>query len=311
MNKHLTHLILVALLLPGFGCAPSTLNTAEKGGKSALEARQIYDLVSGNTMQLTAYDFSGQLYFQSDGRLAGHDFHNQRDSGSWDISAENRLCLKFALWYYGDLKCYSLVPAQANDTYSFFAPNGAAYYTGSLQPGDVAGLTEQIQKQVKSEKPRRYLREEFASGTTKAAAEAEPAKQASPQPQTSTGNDGQLSGATAATTVRRLARNCPGCNLAGADLKEIELVNANLAGADLSRADLRYSNLRRANLAGADLSNARLTYANLPGADMRGCNLRNADLSGANLLLADLTGADLTGANMSNAHIENTKGIEK
>ncbi len=311
MHKHLTHLVLMALVLTSLGCAPNTLSTAERGGKSALDARQIFDLVSGNTMQLTAYDFTGQIYFQSDGRLAGRDFSNQHDSGSWDISEENRLCLKFRLWYYGDIKCYSLVPAQGNDAYSFFTPNGAAYYTGVLQPGDVAGLTEQIEKQIKSEKPSRYLREELASGNSKATAGSSPAQEVSQNPETISHSAGQVPSDNTTTSVRRLAKDCPGCNLAGADLKEIELVNANLAGADLSRADLRYSNLRRANLAGADLSNARLNYANLPGADMRGCNLKNADLSGANLLLADLTGADLTGANMSNAHIENAKGIEK
>ena len=308
MYKHLIHLLLPALAAGLLSCAPATLNTAEKGGKSTLNARQVYDLVSGNTMDLTAFDFSGQFYFETDGRLAGYDFAKQHDTGTWDISTDNRLCLKFQLWYYSDLKCYSLVPAKGSNTYSFFTSNGAAYYTGTLQQGDPVGLA----KQIKSKKSNRYLRAEFASGGSREKAQPSPStNEPSSRPGTIRGPSRQQISNDTSGSVRRLARNCPGCNLAGADLKEIDLVNANLEGADLSRADLRYSNLRRANLAGADLSSARLNYANLPGADMRGCNLRNADLSGANLLLADLTGADLTGAKLTNAYIENTKGIEK
>jgi hypothetical protein len=309
MHKYLNNLVLLALIFFLYGCAPATLNTAENRGKSALEARQIFDMISGNTMEMTAFDFSGQFYFEPDGRMAGYDFAKQRDNGSWDISQDNRLCLKFALWYYGDLKCYSLVPTANNNTYTFFTPNGAAYYTGTLHNGDPAGLAKQIKAQKSSST---YLREEFASGgKTQSIQPTGSAMTESPEPVTPQSSSAQQISNDASGSVRRLARNCPGCNLAGADLKEIELVNANLEGADLSRADLRYSNLRRAKLAGADLSSARLNFANLPGADMRGCNLRNADLSGANLLLADLTGADLTGAKFDNAYIENTKGIEK
>ena len=288
------------------GCGPATLKKAEEKDGPALGARAIYDLVAGNSMQLTAYDFNARIFFDKDGRMSALDEEGQRDFGSWDISAENRLCLKFRLWYYGDLKCYSIVPGAGSEI-TFFTTNGASYYSGTIKQGDPANLAAKMP----TKKSKRFLRTEFATEQSGAAGTAAPAGTASApaeqtvkQPEASS-LDNEDPGA-----VRRLARNCPGCNLAGADLKELDLVKANLEGADLSRADLRYANLRRANLAGADLSAARLNHANLPGADLRKCNLRNADLQGANLLMADLTGADLTGANLTNAYLENTKGIK-
>ena len=289
-------------------CGPATLNKAETKGVPALDARSIFDLVAGNSMELTAYDFNGRIYFSRDGQLSAIDTEGQKDYGSWDISTDNRICLRFRLWYYGDLKCYSIVPAPTGNKVSFFTTNGAAYYTGSVRQGDTANLAVNIPQK----KSKRFLRSEFAqsdSTTTQSSAKTTPQagetakpQPADPAPQPALSDD--------PTAVRRLAKNCPGCNLAGADLKELDLVNANLEGADLSRADLRYANLRRANLAGADLSAAKLNHANLPGADLRNCNLRNADLEGANLLMTDLTGADITGANLANAYLENAKGIE-
>ena len=48
-------------------------------------------------------------------------------------------------------------------------------------------------------------------------------------------------------TLAYMAKNCPNCNLAGADLKGVDLATANLAGANLAGADLSRANLRRAN----------------------------------------------------------------
>jgi hypothetical protein len=271
-----------------------------------LGARAIFDLVAGNSMQLTAYDFDGRIYFSRDGQLSAIDAEGQKDYGSWDISSDDRICLKFRLWYYGDLKCYSIVPDQSGTSLSFFTSNGAAYYSGNISQGDTANLAVNIPKK----KSKRFLRDQFAQSGTDAqpagtaAAPAAEAVQSEPPPAPA-----PQALSEDPTAIRRLAKNCPGCNLAGADLKELDLVRANLEGADLSRADLRYANLRRANLAGADLSGAKLSYANLPGADLRNCTLRNADLEGANLLMADLTGADLTGAKLVNAYLENAKGI--
>lgn len=63
-------------------------------------------------------------------------------------------------------------------------------------------------------------------------------------------------------------RQCPGCDLAGADLSGLDA-----PGADLSGANLRGASLYKARLAGANLSNA----------DLRGANLADADLTLANV----------------------------
>ena len=56
------------------------------------------------------------------------------------------------------------------------------------------------------------------------------------------------------------------------------------------------ANLREADLIRADLRGADLREADLSGADLYGANLSGADLSGANLYGADLIRADLRGA---------------
>jgi uncharacterized protein YjbI with pentapeptide repeats len=85
---------------------------------------------------------------------------------------------------------------------------------------------------------------------------------------------------------------CPGCNLAGANLRD-----AHLIGADL----------RNANLAGADL-----TGANLEGADLTGANLEGADLTGTFLTNATLVKTNLTRADMTNAiafHADTSRAV--
>ena len=298
------HLILIVGTTLFFsGCSSITLNSAKQKGNNELAARDIFDLVSGNTLTLTAYDFDGKVYFSEQGKLAGIDNEGQRDTGSWDIKNNDQLCLKFKIWYYGDLNCYSVVTDNERNLVSFFTSNGAAYYNGSVDRGDSSGLATQI----KTKESSKFLRQTLAEEKT-----------STPQPQDTAPGSGdqtpspeKIASIATSSGVRALAQKCNGCNLAGADLKEAMLVKAELEGADLSRADLRYANLRRARLAGANLSGALLNHANLPGADLRGCDLRGADLRGANLLLTDLTNADLTGADLTNAHIENTIGLER
>lgn len=63
-------------------------------------------------------------------------------------------------------------------------------------------------------------------------------------------------------------KNCPGCDLSGADLSGRNLAEADLSGANLRGANLENANLTNANLAGANLDNTNLFYAYLPGADV-------------------------------------------
>ena len=78
-------------------------------------------------------------------------------------------------------------------------------------------------------------------------------------------------------------KDCPGCDLNGANLSKVFLVetnltDANLTGANLSRANLSQVSLVFANLTNANLANANLAVANLTGADLDG--VHGADFSG-------------------------------
>jgi hypothetical protein len=73
-------------------------------------------------------------------------------------------------------------------------------------------------------------------------------------------------------------------------------VGANLAGANLRNVELNGSNLQRIYLVGADLAGADLRGANLNGSVITNADLRGADFSNTNLSNANLTGSDLTDA---------------
>jgi uncharacterized protein YjbI with pentapeptide repeats len=63
--------------------------------------------------------------------------------------------------------------------------------------------------------------------------------------------------------------NLKGVNLAGAYLKDGDLSGTNLKNANLARANLSGANLKGANLAGANLANANLTGAKLERANVK------------------------------------------
>lgn len=75
---------------------------------------------------------------------------------------------------------------------------------------------------------------------------------------------------------------------------------ARLAGVNLADFDIREANLRNADFTGAVLSRCRLTRADLSGARLKGARLDGADLTGARLVRADLSSADLSGAVLTN-----------
>ena len=110
-------------------------------------------------------------------------------------------------------------------------------------------------------------------------------------------------------------------DLRGVNLSDADLRCAYLKGADLRYADLRYADLSDAILNYANLSGADLRYADLRGVDLRGANLRGANLSGANLRYAnlrcaylrgaELRGADLKGADLSDADLDKEEQIRK
>src|SRR5215471_12364683 len=86
-----------------------------------------------------------------------------------------------------------------------------------------------------------------------------------------------------------LARSMPQpsyVDLAGADLRDLVLPDADLEGVVFTGANLKNADLRRAKLLRADLS-----WANMAGA-----NLSHAEIVDASLQFAQLSGADLSHA---------------
>ncbi|MCP2728557.1 pentapeptide repeat-containing protein [Symplocastrum sp. BBK-W-15] len=112
-----------------------------------------------------------------------------------------------------------------------------------------------------------------------------------------------LAGARLAGADLREA-NLIGAILSKADLRHAKLDGAKLVIADLSGADLSYGSLRKAKLVGANLQAARLIGADLSWAKLANANLGNAELVGANLTGVNLTGADLTGADLTGANLD-------
>lgn len=285
-----------------YGCAPMTENQFKKKGWTSLSSKQIYSLVSGNSMHVRSSDFDGRIFMRKDGKLSIKDHSNNKDTGTWDINTENRLCLKFKSWYFGDIKCYSIYTQEGSNSYRFFTPNGAIYYTGTLLSGDSAKLG----KFIKKTKGDQYLRQQFAGDQPKSGkTNRRFGSGARKQQQTYSPAKGEIE-----HSVKVMAKDCPGCNLEGADLTKASLIGANLEGTRLKGADLSRANLRRANLKNADLSGALLINTNLPGADLRDSDLHGANLTGANLIRADLRGADTAGALFNGAHLEGVKGLK-
>lgn len=302
-------------------------------GSSPLAAKQIFDLVSGNTLFMEAIDFNSHMYFHTDGTISARGesmTSDDKDKGGWDINGENQLCLKFKVWYYGDMKCYSVYPNTGNNKYVLFHDNGAIAYSATSSSGDSA----RVYTPPKSSQKETYLRESLSTGQSSSSS---PAPTTAPQPPAnetvylreslaagqapqevavpvaSSQTDATspvASDAEVAHTVKAMAKNCPGCNLEKSDLRQADLVGANLKGAKLKGADLSRANLRRANLEGANLSGASLLSANLPGANLKNANLTNADFTGANLIQADFTGAKTENMILTNAHLEGVKGLK-
>ena len=291
---------LTVLILLLNGCAPGTQTKLVNEGQSPLSAEQLFTLVVDNSLYLEAVNFDATLYFSENGAFSASDRLNNKDSGKWDISSENQLCLKFRVWYYGDVKCYSVFPDKQPDSYLFFTENGARFYSAKFMGSDPKNLAKQLPKTKK----KAFLRKRLAqAGQGENIADSKQISSSSP-PLTADNHEKKV-------PIANLARNCPDCNLAGVNLSKAQLVGANLAGANLSGADLSGANLRRANMTGADLSGAKLITTNLSGASLVNSNLSNADLSGSNLIKAKLNGAVLDGAVFIGAHLESIEGYKQ
>ncbi|MEM6251935.1 MAG: pentapeptide repeat-containing protein [Cyanobacteria bacterium P01_D01_bin.156] len=113
-------------------------------------------------------------------------------------------------------------------------------------------------------------------------------------------------------------KDCPGCNLGGADLRRLDLTGANLEGANLKNANLFYAVLDGANLSGADLRYANLAYVSAApivgvGSDgepvLTPAEFIEADFENALMNYADFSGADMVGADFEEAYIFKTRFV--
>lgn len=295
------NLLLSCICIALGGCAVNSQNQLTKAGHSPLTAEELYQLTAGHTLRLTSAEFDGKLYFQDDGTFSAKNRANRKDLGEWDIKTDDTLCLEFNTWFFGDLKCFSVFSNPEGDGFIFFTSNGARGFSAEKLDGDPERLAA-----TGKASPTSYLQEK--QGNADRTGGSSPAATA---PVIYTQDPSPLPGKEEMKHMMvKTARNCPDCNLSGADLSRSDLIGAHLTGADLSGADLSRANLRRANLSGANLSGANLKTANLPGANLTNCNLRNADFSGANLIHADLTGALTQGAIFKGSLLEGTKGLK-
>ena len=252
-------------------------------------------------------EFDAYVFFSQDGSLsATSNFSsNNLDYGSWDITSDQKLCLKYDVWYYGDVKCNSVYLEGGGSDYLFFTDNGSLAYTGTVTSGN----SQQLLIKTRKDKKTVFVRSSISQGQTTTSPRPVAASAPAPSPVVTAPGPG-ASREEVTHTVKSMAQNCPGCNLEDADLRQANLIGANLKDANLKGADLSRANLRRANLEGADLRGATLLSTNLPGANLKDADLTGADLTGSNLIRADFTGADLDNVILENTLQEGSKGLQ-
>jgi hypothetical protein len=295
-------LLILTCCLVFSGCGPTTVDKlVEQQGAQQLVAQDVLALVTGNTLRVQSFDTDASLYFAPSGKLFGKITAGENDKGKWDVSQGGELCFRMDTWWYGDLRCFQVYSVADTNRLHLASKGGVIQYSAEQEDGDSRQLHAQEDQQKKS--LRRSIRKEQAGNAQQLEALRTPIVI---EEQRTTSYASKDIGAT----VEYMAKDCPGCNLAGADLGKAELIEAKLAGADLHGANLSMANLRRADLHGANLRDAVLAYTNLPGANLQGADLRGAILKGANLIKADLTGANLEGADLTEVLREGAIGLK-
>lgn len=297
-------------------CGPTTVTslTKEKGAQQ-ITATDVLALVKGNTLFLHSFNEDSHLFFDPSGRLYGLNAGTDKDSGKWDVSEHGELCMRMDRWWYGDLRCFEVYGSPQKETVYLAGSGGVIQFSAQQQAGDGQHLLAQSGSQKQHRRSIRKQSETTTASSTSAASatmsqtNASSIETAKAPAVTEEQGTGEHDSKDTDATVEWMAKDCPGCKLAGVDLGKADLVGAKLAGADLHGANLSMANLRRADLRGANLRGATLAYANLPGASLQGADLRGAVLKGANLIKADLTGAKLEGADLTEVLRESAKGL--
>jgi uncharacterized protein YjbI with pentapeptide repeats len=106
----------------------------------------------------------------------------------------------------------------------------------------------------------------------------------------------------AVDAIKAGQRDCPNCDLRGADLTNTCVKHGNVQGARFDNARLvlmcmSYANFKGASFRGADLAGANLAHANVDGADFTGATLDITSIKGTDMTHAvGLTQAQLDAA---------------
>ena len=299
----------ILIIVTAAGCGPvNVAQIKEQKNATLLAPAEVLELVDTNTLLLHSPEDT-YYFFDESGRVFGRDIFNNKDIGRWDVTEGGELCLRMNSWWFGDLRCFPVY--SGGDRYYLVNGKGVIAFRAEQFVGDYKNQYYAVDESRKKSS-RRSLRAARADQAEAVELEATPlvdeqkdARQPVIPPVP------PISEQELQSTVKWMARDCPGCNLAGSNLRKAELVGAKLQGANLAGSDFGMANLRRADLQGANLEDADLSHANLPGADLRDAVLINADFRGANLIRADLTGARTEGADFKGALLEGTIGLSE
>lgn len=237
-------------------CGKHDLDLAIQQGSKKLSEHQLNELVSGSSVKMDGYGQTANVEFRQDGTLSGANTSGEKDKGEWRVKGDE-LCLRFKDWGKGDVICYQVV--QNGGAYMLYNRKGMMIFDLKILSPGAKESTKITVSPPTAEGNAAPHSPASASATTR---ELPPT---SPQ-----------AAADVGFIIRQSAQNCPGCNLARAQLAGQMLIGANLQGANLAEADLSNANLRRANLKGANLYRANLRHADLAGADLTGANLSEA-----------------------------------
>jgi uncharacterized protein YjbI with pentapeptide repeats len=307
MHSSLIKLLFVLFLAPLLlvACGPSTVNQLiNDTNAQQLTAGEILLMAKGNTLLVNAHKVNSYLYFDDSGYAYGQDnLFSKKDTGRWDVSEQGELCFKMTHWWLGRMSCSSVYYDGAK--YYLFNKSNVLQFTADHFEGDSKNLYFDMKKSKRS-----FLSAQSSEKAAQKNTPPETAVTAEDSPVNKISSSGPTD-EELKSTVKWMAKDCPGCNLAGTNLSGASLIGAKLQDANLSGANLSKANLRRADLRGANLENADLSYANMPGADLRESDLTGANFKGANLIRAKLSGADTEGANFQGALLEGVEGLNQ
>lgn len=259
MKKNHLLLAMLGLVFLLTNCGKHELDSTLQQGAKKLGVRQVTALVDGSSLQMEGYGQSATVEFRQDGTLFGTNTIGEKDKGEWKVKGDD-LCISFKKWGQGDAVCYQVV--QNGEDYQLYTRKGMMSY-------DVIVLTAG-EKIIPQEVPPTVVNGSGVTAPSPAETKTTTVHSEAllaPSPQAAADVD---------FILRQSAQNCPGCNLARAQLAGQTLIGANLQGANLTEANLSHANLRRANLRGANLYRADLRQADLAGADLTGANLSEA-----------------------------------